>query len=139
MSYRTEESDLLVINLSRWQGQQLSALLAHSIAEAAQEADLCALIAAMESLDEADAIARWKRQNVDLEVRPDEAAALLRAIELGPDCCTKCAAAAADLAALPARLSTTLAGRRAPAGPAPAAPVLPWSANGCAWDCPVGA
>ena len=70
MAYRTEESDVLVVNLSRWEGKQLSALLEHSIAEADQESDLCSLIAAMESLSEADALARWKRQNIDLELRP---------------------------------------------------------------------
>ena len=139
MAYRTEESDVLVVNLSRWEGQQLSALLEHSIAEADQESDLCALIAAMESLSEADALARWKRQNIDLELRPDEAAALLRAVNFGNACCAKCAAAAKELSTLPAKLRASLESRRASADDLPAAPVLTQFADCCLLESPMGA
>jgi hypothetical protein len=139
MSYRTEESDILVVNLSRWEGQQLAAILEHSIAEANLEADLCALIAAMESLSEADASARWKRQNIDLELRPEEAAALLRAMELAEECCTKCGAAAGELGTLVTQLSDSLRSRRSSAGERPAAPVLAQFASGCFLESPVGA
>ena len=122
MAYRTEESDVLVVNLSRWEGKQLSALLEHSIAEADQESDLCSLIAAMESLSEADALARWKRQNIDLELRPEEAAALLRAVKFGNACCAKCAAAAKELSTLPAKLKASLESRRVSADNLPTAP-----------------
>lgn len=124
MAYRTEEPDILVVTLSRWEGQQLSSVLEHAIAEAGHEADLCALIAAMESLSEADALARWKRQNIDLELRADEAAALLQALEWANACCTKCAAAAEALRDLPVRLSVSLRTRRSAAPVTPAVPIM---------------
>jgi hypothetical protein len=124
MAYRTEELDILVVNLSRWEGQQLSALLEHAIAEASHEADLCALIAAMESLSEADALACWKRQNIDLELRAEEAGAVVQALEWASACCTRCAAAAHELRDLPARLSVSVETRRSASVETPMVPVV---------------
>jgi hypothetical protein len=116
MPYRNEESDIMVVQLSQKEGQQLFALLEHSIAQADQRLDLAALVSMLDSLSDANALARWKRENVAFELRPDEAVAALQALELGRECCKRCSAALADLGGVRAKLTRYVANQCTTAG-----------------------
>jgi hypothetical protein len=109
MSCCTDESDIAVVRFSQPEGRQLFAFLEHAIALADPRLDPVALIAAIDSLGDANALAHWQREYVALDVSPREAAAVVQALELAPECCEKCASLAADLTAVRAKLASCLA------------------------------
>jgi hypothetical protein len=125
MSYRNEESDIIVVKFSQEDGQQLLAILEHSIAQVDyNRLNLGALISALDSLSDANALARWMRENVAFELRPDEADTVLQALDLSRDCCKRCSSAAAALGGVGDSLRSCLATRCTTAGQTPAPPAL---------------
>jgi hypothetical protein len=108
MSYRTDEPDTLVVKFAQWEGQQLLAFLDHSIARGDSRLDLGALLSALESLGDANSMARWLREDVAYELRFDEAAAVLEALDLGRECCEKCTSVSAALGGVAGTLKKTL-------------------------------
>ena len=56
MSYRTEESDLLVVKLAQWEGQQLLGFLDHVIGLADSRLDLAMLVPAFEGLGDGSSL-----------------------------------------------------------------------------------
>lgn len=131
MSYRTEESEIIVVKFSQAEGQQLFALLEHSIAQADQRLALDAIVGAIDSLSDANALARWQRENVALELRPEEAAAVLQALELGPECCKRCAATATALQAASEDLRGRLASRHFMVGQMAPLPTITLIGSSC--------
>jgi hypothetical protein len=131
MSYRSEETDIVVIKLSLLEGQQLSALLEHSIAQTGQGYDPCLLASALDSLGDANDLARWLREDVALELRCDEIVAVLQALESGHECCQKCSSIAAVLGGVCERLQDSLKTRLTTADDRTMSPPLSQFGSSC--------
>ena len=134
MSYRTEETNIAVIRLSQLEGQQLCAILEHSIARADQGYDPCLVASALESLGDANDLARWLRENVALELRPEEIVAVLQVLESGHECCKRCSSISVVLGGICDQLKRCLETQSATVGQGSAFPALAQLGGPCLSD-----
>jgi hypothetical protein len=104
MRHHNEESGLICIELSQWEGKQLYVFLRDRSERADGQLDRTAFEPMLDRLDEANALAVWLREKVVLNLSTDEAALALQAVEANLDGMVLPPSAAAALQGLQGKL-----------------------------------